>query len=69
MLPCEFSVRDQSFRGAGPDHASDDELGALGLRRDVRSSPRGREQKAGQRQWVDASAPGPGMGERTLRQQ
>src|SRR5215470_15396103 len=49
MLPREFSARDQPFCGTGLDHASDDELGALGLRRDVRSSPPGREQKAGQR--------------------
>src|SRR6516165_1799508 len=68
MLPRELSARDRPFCGTGPDHASDDELGALGLRRDVRSSPPGREQKAGQRQWVDAaSPPRPGMGERTWR--
>jgi hypothetical protein len=49
MLPRELSARDRPFCGTAPDHASDDELGALGRRRDVRSSPPGGEQKAGQR--------------------
>ena len=58
MLPGEFSARDRPFCDSGPDHASDDELGALGLRaRDIRSSWRGREQKAGQHLWVDAAPP------------
>src|SRR5262249_15523046 len=42
MLSGEFSARDQPFCDSGPDHASDDELGALGLRaRDIRSSRKG----------------------------
>src|SRR6516164_7036752 len=68
MLLRELSTRDRPFCGTASHHASDDELGALGLRRDVRSSPPGREQKAGQQQWVDAaSPPRPRMGERTWR--
>ncbi len=58
VLPREFITRGQPFCGTGLDHASDDELGALGLRgRDIRSSRRGREQKAGQCQWVDVASP------------
>src|SRR6516162_4856504 len=68
MLLRELSTRDRPFCGTAPHHASDDELGALALRRDVRSSPPGREQKAGQQQWVDAaSPPRTRMGERTWR--
>jgi hypothetical protein len=58
MLPREFITRGQPFCGTGLDHASDDELSALGLRgRDIRSSRRGHEQKARQCQWVDAASP------------
>ena len=62
MLPREFSTWGQPFCGTGLDHARDDELAALGLRgREIWSSRRGREQKARQRQWVEAAHRGRGQ--------